>query len=158
VIPTIRNDFYNYFVLFLWMNLNKKAFINGKIYTVDKNQPYAQSVVVCGNQIKFAGSSLDAKNFIDYETEIIDLHGRLMLPGFIDGHTHFVNGGYYLLGLNLKPAKSLSEFKSLLEDYVGVHKGKWITGGSWDHQSWPEKELPNKEMIDPFTQETPVFI
>jgi predicted amidohydrolase YtcJ len=140
------------------MNLNKRAFINGKIYTVNQNQPYAESVVAYGNQIIFAGSNLDAKKFIDSDTEIINLYGRLMLPGFIDGHTHFVNGGYYLLGLNLKPAQSSNEFKALLRDYVDSRKGKWITGGSWNHQSWPEKELPNKEMIDPFTQETPVFI
>lgn len=140
------------------MILNKKAFINGKIYTVNKNQPIAEAVVVSGNKIIFTGSGSEAKKFIDGETEIIDLHGRLMLPGFIDGHTHFISGGFYLLGLDLRHATSTGEFKKLLKDYVSTHKGKWITGGSWDHEGWEIKDTPVKEMIDPFTQDTPVFI
>jgi len=137
---------------------NKKAFINGKIYTVDNNRPVAEAVIVNGNKIIFAGNNSGAKKFIDNETEMINLQGKLLLPGFIDGHTHFINGGFYLLGLNLRQAGSIAEFKKLLKEYVNTHKGKWITGGSWDHQAWEIKELPVKEMIDPFTQETPVFI
>jgi hypothetical protein len=140
------------------MILNKKAFINGKIYTINNNQPLVEAVIVSGNKIIFAGNNSGSKKFIDGETEIINLQGRLMLPGFIDGHTHFINGGFYLLGLDLRQAESTGEFKKLLKDYVNTHKGKWVTGGSWDHQAWEIKELPIKEMIDPFTHDTPVFI
>lgn len=140
------------------MILNKKAFINGKIYTVDKKQPLAEAVVVNGNKIIYAGSNRGAEKYIDSETEIINLRGRLMLPGFIDGHTHFINGGFYLLGLDLRQAASTSEFQKMLKDYVISHKGKWITGGSWDHQAWEVKDLPVKEMIDSFTADTPVFV
>jgi predicted amidohydrolase YtcJ len=142
----------------LFMNLDKKAFINGKIYTVNSRQPLTETVVTCGNKILYAGSDSGAKNYIDAGTEIINLNGRLMLPGFIDGHTHFINGGFYLLGLNLKQASTSDEFIELLRNYVNKHKGKWITGGNWDHENWGTKELPVKEMIDPFTPDTPVFI
>jgi hypothetical protein len=136
----------------------KKAFINGNIYTVDTKQPFAETVVIYENKIIYTGSDTGAKKYIDSRTEIIDLHGRLMLPGFIDGHTHFINGGFYLSGLDLRRASSTTEFKILLNDYVSTHEGKWITGGSWNHQEWEVKELPVKEMIDPFTGNTPVFI
>ncbi len=137
---------------------NKRAFINGKIYTVDKNLSIAQAVIVQNGKIIFVGSNSNAKKIIDDKTEIIDLNGKLMLPGFIDNHTHFISGGFYLLGLDLRHAKSTSEFKSTLKNYVETHQGKWITSGNWDHEAWETKELPTKEMIDSFSQNTPIFI
>ena len=141
-------------------NLNfdkRKAFINGKIFTADKNNPVAEIVVIRGNRIVYAGSNKNARNFIDSDTEITDIEGKLMLPGFIDAHTHFVDGGFYLLGLDLRPAKSISEFVSILKEYAEKHSGTWITGGNWNHEDWANSELPYKDLIDPFTENTPVF-
>ncbi|AFH48848.1 Putative metal-dependent hydrolase [Ignavibacterium album JCM 16511] len=136
----------------------KKAFINGKVYTVNDNQPLAEAVVVEGNKIIFVGSSSDAKKLIDNSTEVIDLKGKLMLPGFIDNHVHFVSGGFYLLGIDLRPAKSTTEFKNILKDYAAKHPGKWITGGYWNHENWEVKDLPTKEMIDEVVPNQPVFV
>ena len=80
----------------------KTAFINGKIYTVNEIQPIAQSVVVEGNKIVFVGTNDEAKKLIDASTNVIDLKGKLMLPGFIDDHVHFISGGAYLLGIDLQ--------------------------------------------------------
>ncbi len=136
----------------------EKAFVNGKIFTVNDKLPLAEAVVIRGNKIVFVGSNADAKKMFTNKTEIIDLEGKLMLPGFIDGHVHFISGGYYLFGLDLRPAKSTDEFKQILKKYVEANKGKWITGGNWDHEAWETKDLPVKEMIDSFTENTPVFI
>lgn len=136
----------------------KKAFTNGRIFTLNEKQPFAEAVVVEGNKIVFVGFGIDMMKHIDGKTEIIDLKGKLMLPGFIDNHVHFTNGGFYLLGIDLRPAKSVEEFKNILKDYVKTHKGKWITGGNWDHEAWEIKDLPTKEMIDDFTKDTPVFV
>lgn len=136
----------------------KTAFINGKIYTVNENQPIAQAVVVDGNKIVFVGSDEDARNIIDSQTEIINLNGKLMLPGFIDNHVHFLSGGFYLLGIDLRPANSTMEFKKILKDYVEKYPNKWITGGYWDHEKWETKELPTKEMIDEISPNTPIFV
>jgi predicted amidohydrolase YtcJ len=138
--------------------LKRTAFINGKIYTVNPKQPLAQSVIAEGNRILFVGSNKDAKRYINKTTKVIDLKGKLTLPGFIDGHTHFISGGFYLIGLDLNPAKSRAEFVQILKDYIKGKEDRWITGGSWDHEKWDVKELPTKEMIDPFTKNTPVFI
>lgn len=145
-------------------NNMKTAFVNGKVFTVNANQPFAEAVIIEDNKIVFVGSNKDAENMIDSSTEVIDLENKSMLPGFIDSHLHFTSGGYYLLGINLRPAKSKEEFAQLLSDYVTLReknpklKDKWITGGRWDHESWDLKEVPTKELIDEFSKNTPIFV
>ena len=136
----------------------KTAFINGKVYTVNEKQPIAQAVVVEQNKIVFVGSNEEANKLIDVSTNVIDLRGKLMLPGFIDNHVHFITGGFYLLGIDLRPANSTSEFKQILKDYSEKHTGKWITGGYWDHEKWEVNDLPTKEMIDEVVSDQPVFV
>lgn len=136
----------------------KTIFIKGKIYTVNPAQPFAEAVVVEGNKIVFVGSTDDAMSRIDDRDEIIDLKGKLMIPGFIDNHVHFSAGGYYLLGLDLRPAKSIAEFRKILKDYVEKNPGKWILGGNWNHENWEKTDLPTKEMIDDIAPNQPVFI
>jgi predicted amidohydrolase YtcJ len=136
----------------------KTAFINGKIYTGNEKQPIAESVITQGNKIIFVGSNKEAQTRIDKNTEVLDLKGRLMLPGFIDNHTHFTSGGFYLLGIDLRSAKSTTEFKQILRAYVNEHRGEWITGGDWDHEQWEVQDLPTKEMLDDFSPNTPIFV
>lgn len=151
------------FILFFLFSIsifaqNKSAFINGKIYTVNEMQPYAEAVVVYDNKILFVGSNEDAKKYYSSSDNIIDLNGKLMLPGFIDNHTHFIRGGLYLNGIDLRPAQSRKEFSEIIKNYAEKHKGRWITGGYWNHENWELTDLPTKEMIDEFTPNTPVFV
>ena len=136
----------------------KTAYINGKIYTVNEYRPIAQAVVVENNKIVFVGSDEEAKKLIDASAAVIDLKGKLMLPGFIDNHVHFITGGFYLLGIDLRPANSTSEFKQILKEYSKKFPGKWITGGYWDHEKWEVNDLPTKEMIDEVVSDQPVFV
>ncbi len=146
------------FITTLTAQTMKTAFINGKIYTVNEKQPIAQSVIVQGNKIVFVGANDEAKKLIDASTNVIDLKGKLMLPGFIDNHVHFISGGAYLLGIDLRPANSTQEFRKILMDYIEKYPNKWITGGYWDHEKWEKKDLPTKEMIDDISPNTPVFV
>jgi predicted amidohydrolase YtcJ len=146
-------------------NNMKTAFINGKVFTVNEKQPFAEAVVVEGNKILFVGSNEEVQQQIEESTEVVNLGGKLMLPGFIDSHLHFTSGGYYLLGINLRPAKSKEEFVKILKDYIeernslsSVKPERWVTGGRWDHESWQNKIVPTKELIDDFTLNTPVFV
>jgi predicted amidohydrolase YtcJ len=137
----------------------KKAYINGKIYTVNEKQPYAEMVMTEGNKITYVGKT--NLNIIDAQTSVYDLEGKLMLPGFNDSHLHFTSGGQYLLGINLRPALSKEEFVEMIQSYIlkrSLPVETWITGGRWDHELWPDKSLPTKELIDPFTENTPVFV
>jgi predicted amidohydrolase YtcJ len=151
---------------------HRAAFVKGKIYTVNENQPFAEAVIVEGSKIIYVGSDKGALDFITADTKVVDLKGKLMLPGFNDTHLHFVSGGEYLLGINLRPAKSKEEFVQILKDYVEMREGpdslrqdgtlpqlgRWVNGGRWDHESWEVIELPTKVWIDDVTQKTPVFI
>jgi predicted amidohydrolase YtcJ len=151
-------QFYN---LEIWSQTMKKAFINGKIYTVNEKQPYAEAVVIEKNKIKFVGSNSAANRLIDASTEVIDLDGKLMLPGFNDSHLHFTSGGSYLLGINLRPALSKEEFVKIIRDYIAnrnLPESAWITGGRWDHELWPDKSLPTRALIDSVSENTPIFV
>jgi hypothetical protein len=136
----------------------KTVFRNGKIYTVNPIKPLVEVVIVNDNRILFAGSEKEAAKYIEKEDVIIDLKGMLMLPGFIDNHTHFISGGMYLNGINLREAKSADEFISIIKSYVKDKEGRWILGGNWDHETWNVKKFPSKEMIDEFTKDTPVLL
>jgi predicted amidohydrolase YtcJ len=136
----------------------RKAFINGYIYTVDNNQPLAEAVVIEGKKIIFIGDNTAAKSFINKKTIVINLNGRMMLPGFIDNHVHFIKGGFQLQGVDLRNARSTTEFKNILKNYVSKNKGSWITGGDWNHELWETNELPAREWIDEFSLNTPIFI
>lgn len=150
------------FIIFAVISLEaqqmKTAFVNGKIYTVNEKQPLAETVIVEKNKIIFVGSNDEAKKLIDANTNIVDLKGKLMLPGFIDDHVHLISGGFYLLGIDLRPANSTTEFRKILKAYVDKYPNKWITGGYWDHEKWEKNELPTKEMIDDISSNTPVFV
>jgi predicted amidohydrolase YtcJ len=136
----------------------KKAFINGNIYTVNEKQPTAEAVLTEGDRIVFVGSSEEVMKRTDDSTEVIDLKGKFMMPGINDAHLHFVSGGFYTMGINLRPARSINEFRKILADYAKKHPGKWITGGRWDHENWDIKKLPSQEDIDDITGNTPVFV
>lgn len=142
-----------------WTIAQKICFYNGKVYTVDARSSVAEAVVIENGRILFVGSTSEARTaWSDSRTKMVNLEGKLMLPGFIDNHTHFADGGMYLSGVDLRGAKSTTEFKSILKKYADSHKGEWINSGNWDHESWEVKDLPTKEMIDNLTKDSPVFI
>lgn len=133
--------------------------VNGKIFTVNKAQPWAQAVAIRDGRFVAVGQDEEIKKLIGKDTEIIDLQGKLALPGFNDAHLHFANGGLYLLGIDLRPARDEKEFVRLLNDYIyKTPKGEWVTGGNWDHENWPSKKHPRKELIDPVTPDHPVLV
>ncbi len=136
----------------------KQAFINGNIYTVNEKQPEAEAVLIEDGRIVFVGTNEEIKSRIDDSTEVIDLGGKFMMPGFNDAHLHFLSGGFYLMGIDLRPARSIKEFRQILSEYVNKFPGKWVTGGRWDHESWDVQKLPSKQDIDDITGETPVFV
>ncbi len=132
---------------------------NGKIWTVDKNLPQAEAVAVWRDRILAVGSSDELSLLIGHDTEIIDLEGKLVLPGFIDNHTHFLQGGFWLSEVRLKDAESPDEFgRRLAAKSSELPPGKWLKGGTWDHDNWAGGELPTAELIDRYVQDRPVFV
>lgn len=133
--------------------------INGSVWTGNPSQQTAEAVAVKGEKILEVGSTSKIKNFISKETDVINLEGKLLLPGFIDSHTHFLDGGFSLLSLDLRQAWSREEFVRLIGERANeLKKGEWILNGDWDHQQFTPPELPKKEWIDSVTPFNPVCV
>jgi len=132
---------------------------NARVWTVDKSLPEAQAVAVLGDRIVAVGSNADIDAWRGPHTHVIDAAGKLLLPGFNDAHVHFVSGGMQLTNVQLKDATSAREFARLIGERAKVTpKGEWILGGNWDETKWDPPNMPTKELIDPLTPDTPVFV
>ncbi|MFH0992393.1 MAG: amidohydrolase [bacterium] len=134
------------------------AFVNGKIWTVDKSKQIVQAVAVSGDRIVAIGTTAQIKAFIGKGTKVVDLKGKLMLPGVIDDHTHFIEGSFQLSYVDLRKTKTLAEFSSIIEKRAKQSPTQWILGGDWDHENWAGANLPTKEAIDKVTPSTPMFV
>ena len=133
--------------------------VNAVVHTMHSSQPVAEAVAIYGNRIVAVGSSDDIKKLAGPNTRTIDAKKRLLLPGFNDAHTHFLSGGFQLSSVDLRDANTPQEFAERIKAFAAkLPKGRWITGGDWDHERWPDAKLPTKELIDSFTSETPVFV
>ena len=133
--------------------------VNAVVHTMDKAQPTAEAVAIYGNHIVAVGSTKDIKKLAGPSTRTIDAKNRLLLPGFNDAHTHFMSGGFQLSSVDLRDADSPQEFAARIKTFAEkLPKGRWITGGDWDHERWSDAKLPTKELIDSFTSDTPVFV
>ena len=133
--------------------------INGKIYTLAADQPWANSCAIKDGKFIAVGEKREMQKLKGRTTEIIDLKHKLVLPGFNDAHVHFSDGGFYLLGIDLRDAKDEQEFVKRIKDYAAkLDSGEWILGGNWDHEAWPSQKHPAKELIDEVTQNNPVFV
>lgn len=131
---------------------------NGRIWTGNPEQVWAEAIAAKSERIIFVGANADAEKLADSKTRVIDLQGKLALPGFIDGHTHFIEGGFRLLSVNLRDAVTPAEFTERIRNRAAqLPKGRWIRGGDWDHEHWGG-QLPTREWIDKFTTDNPVFI
>ncbi len=93
------------------------------------------------------------------KTKVIDGRGRRVVPGFNDAHVHFVWGGQQLENVDLRDAPTPEEFVRRIEKQVGrTADNEWVVGGSWDDQRTTSGKLPTKELIDPVSPDTPVFV
>jgi len=132
---------------------------NAKIWTVDKTRPQAEALAVLGDRIVAVGSVTEVDAWHGPQTKVLDAQGKLLLPGFNDAHVHFVDGGEHLQAVQLKDAASPEEFaRRIGERAKTTPKGEWITGGDWDEQKWSPANLPTKELVDPVTPDTPVWV
>jgi predicted amidohydrolase YtcJ len=133
--------------------------VNGKVWTENPAQPTAQAVAVDGNRILRVGTDADIRKFAGPATRVIDLHGRLLLPGFNDAHVHLFGGGESLTSVQTRDATSQAEFKQRIGDFSKtLPAGAWIRDGVWDHQSWNPATLPNHQLIDGVTGDHPAFL
>lgn len=131
---------------------------NAKIWTGNEESPWAEAMAILGDSILAVGSSEEISLYSGEITEVKDLKGKFVSPGFIDSHVHLLTGGFNLKSVQLRYAQSKEEFIETIGKYAKtIPKGSWILGGEWDHENWGG-EQPTKEWIDSVTQDNPVFI
>jgi predicted amidohydrolase YtcJ len=132
--------------------------IYGRVWTGDSLRPWAQAVAVSGDKIAAVGDSASVARLVGRATRVIQ-KAAMVVPGFMDNHTHFIFGGFQLASVDLRDATSPEELVRRLKAYAAkLRPGEWITGGDWDHERWPGSPLPDRDWIDSVTPNNPVFV
>ncbi|MCB0491441.1 MAG: amidohydrolase [Cyclobacteriaceae bacterium] len=112
----------------------------GTIYTVDDTNPTVEAVAVSSGKIVFAGAAAEVQKYKGDQTQMIDLQGQTMTPGFIESHGHIMGLGYNELNIDLMDTKSWEEIVERVKDAVGKAKpGEWIIGRGWHQDKWDKK-------------------
>ena len=126
---------------------SKKAdlvLMNGKIVTVDDAIPEVQALAVSGDRILAVGSNEEIKPYVTQKTEVIDLEGKLAIPGFIDGHGHFTSLARSKMVMNFMEVKDWDEVVAMTKEAVKKAKpGEWIFGRGWHQEKWDKTPEPN---------------
>jgi len=142
-------------------NKNKMAdmiIMNARIWTGNSNQPWAEAMAIGGDSILVVGNNNEVLKWKNDSTNLHDLKGLFVTPGFIDSHVHFVHGGFNLSSVQLRDASTKEVFIQRIAEYAKTLKpGEWITGGDWDNTLWGG-ELPDRSWIDAATTDHPVFV
>jgi predicted amidohydrolase YtcJ len=140
-------------------------FTHGNVYTgVPANAQFSsilreQAIAVRGDRILAVGKSADLEKFKGPQTQVIDLDGHFVMPGFNDAHLHLDDAGATKLSVDLTGVKSLDEFRDRIAKKVEQSKpGDWILGAGWDETLWPVKVTPTRWDIDEVSNGHPVFL
>jgi predicted amidohydrolase YtcJ len=137
----------------------------GKIYTMNEQQPKVEAVAVQNGKIVFAGSAKDADDYKGEATQIINLEGKTMTPGFIESHGHFMGLGFNEINIDLMGTKSYEEIVEKVKEAVAKAKpGEWIVGRGWHQDKWDTKPatlikgFPTHQLLSAISPDNPVFL
>ncbi len=132
--------------------------LNGRVWTGLQDDPSAQAIAIRGNRIVRVGTDAEIKKLAGKQTQLINLDGRLVMPGFNDAHIHFLGGAMGLTEVDLTDAATVEELTKRVTEYVREHpNAAWITGRGWEYYPFPNG-LPTKEMLDAVVADRPVFL
>ena len=132
--------------------------LNGKIFTGNEQQPFAEAMAVYKNKIIAVGSVAEIKAMIGSTTKQYEVNGKLVIPGFNDAHIHFLSGSLGLSTVDLNDSKTVNEAVAAVAAYAKKNTAaKWITGLGWQYTIFPNGS-PTKEMLDEVVSDRPVYI
>jgi predicted amidohydrolase YtcJ len=121
---------------------------NGRVVTMDSTRPEAQAIAMRGGRILAVGSDAEIRRHVGPATEVVDLGGKLAMPGFIEGHGHFTGLGQSKLSLDLTTARSWDDIVAMVRDAARAAKpGEWITGRGWHQEKWRTVPTPNVDGV-----------
>ena len=148
------------FILAFFSMLGSSAtlFHGGAILTMDGKQPTAESVLVVGDSIRFVGSLAEGKRLAPKDAKLMDLKGKVLLPGFVEGHGHLLWTGIENSQLCLKDAKSLSQLLSMVKSAVSSDR-RWILGNNYNEIGWNDLSGKlHKKHLDQVSTDHPIFL
>lgn len=135
------------------------VYLNGEIITVDTGFSVKEAVAVVDNKIVAVGSNEEIKTWIGEDTNVVDLGGDSLLPGFIDAHLHLLNFGLTKVATNLKPCKSIDETLELLKAKADeTQAGGWIRGWAYNDNNVAENRMPNRKELDSVSTVHPIYV
>src|SRR5262245_52279554 len=121
--------------------------------------PEGTAIAVADGRVLAVGADEELRRLAGPRTRVVELRGRLVVPGFNDAHVHFLDGGFGLLSVDLRDARDEAEFVRRIGAHAqALPKGTWIQNGNWDHEAWPGKSLPTRQLVDAVTPDHPVFV
>jgi predicted amidohydrolase YtcJ len=133
--------------------------LHGKVWTENPAQPEAEAFAVAGHRILAVGTDAEIQKLAGPATQVLDLKGRRVVPGFNDAHVHFFWGGQGLASVQLRDAVSREQFTRRIGDYAKTRPaGEWIMDGNWDEEKWTPTQLPTHDWIDSVTPNNPVWV
>jgi len=123
--------------------------VHGRVYTEDPKQPLAQAVAIHHGKIVAVGDDSVIERRRGMGTKVIDAGGKLVLPGFVDCHIHFLDGSFSLGRVNLEGAKDATDIQRRLREYATEHPGDdWVLGRGWNYAMFGVEALPHKKYLD----------
>jgi len=133
---------------------------NAKIVTINKDNPRAEAIAVKGEKIIGVTSDRAIDQYIqEGVTKVIDAQGRLLIPGLNDAHVHFMGGGQSMMILDFRYVHDPQTIRQMVMDRVEhARPGEVIRGRGWEHETFPDKQWPTKELIDPVSPNNPVIL
>jgi predicted amidohydrolase YtcJ len=137
-----------------------RVYINAAVYTVDDERSWAQAVAIQDGEIVYVGDDAGASKWAGVDTEVTDLAGKMLLPGFHDSHVHILIGIYTDEHCDLQLLETVDAVVERLQECValeGFGDDRWIDGGGWIDHVFPEAN-PNKEMLDELFPDRPVYL
>ncbi len=132
------------------------AFTNGAVYTMAAAQPQAEAVAINGNKILAVGSNSSVQAFIGPKTQVVDLKGQMLMPGFVEGHTHPFLGAYFTSGVDLQ-FPTLDEALTAVKTYVAANPTGPLRGFGWRMDMFPP-DGPNRAMLDAIISDRPIML
>ena len=134
------------------------VFVNGAVRTMDARRTLASAVAVRDGRIVAVGDDDDVRDLVGSSTDVVDLRGRMLLPGFQDAHVHPPSGGLEMLRCNLSNAFALPEYERIIAAYAASHPDDpWILGGGWSMDVFPGG-TPSKDVLDRLVSDRPVYL
>ena len=132
--------------------------MNANVLTMNPSMPYAEALAIKDEKIVAVGKNKQIRRWIGEQTRVVDLRGKMVVPGFIDTHVHMRAFGRVLTWINLREVNSIKEMQQLLKRHVKrTPKEGWILGRGWDQEKFKEKRYPTRWDLDKVAPDNPVI-